>query len=109
VALPFADKIFPQVTICSGFEQRIQYIAYRSTALVFPAGKLKNISSFYCEPKPASKPMRHLKDRAAKALCVPMLGIAIPNLTGLIHNGRYSMAGIFASYLYFIFIALVVW
>jgi sensor histidine kinase YesM len=50
-----------------------------------------------------------LNDRAVKLFCTPVLGILIPNITGLISNNKYRAAELFASYLYFIFIALVVW
>ncbi|MES1221565.1 MAG: histidine kinase [Bacteroidota bacterium] len=52
---------------------------------------------------------RPLNDRAVKFLCIPALGILIPNVTGLISNKRYPFAELVLSYLYFISVAFVVW
>jgi sensor histidine kinase YesM len=50
-----------------------------------------------------------LNDKMVKILGIPLLGIAIPNITGLITNKRYAMAELAASYLFFILISLAVW
>jgi sensor histidine kinase YesM len=52
---------------------------------------------------------RPLNDSIVKLCCIPILGILIPNLTGLIANSKYGVAGLFGSYLFFIIIALLVW
>jgi sensor histidine kinase YesM len=54
-------------------------------------------------------PVHHIKDRAVKTICIPLLGVFIPNITGLINNGAYNSTGIVVSYLYFIFVALIIW
>ena len=50
-----------------------------------------------------------LRDWPIKLLAIPLLGIVIPNLTGIISHSRYSTGEIIASYLFFIFISFVVW
>ena len=50
-----------------------------------------------------------LNDRTVKLFCIPVLGVIIPNITGLITNLKYKIDELFYSYLFFIFIALVVW
>jgi sensor histidine kinase YesM len=50
-----------------------------------------------------------LNDKKIKLFCIPILGILIPNISSLITNRIYSPFGLIASYLFFIFIALVVW
>ncbi|HVX51642.1 MAG TPA: sensor histidine kinase [Chitinophagaceae bacterium] len=50
-----------------------------------------------------------LRDWPVKLLAIPALGIAIPNITGLITHERYTFWEIGASYLFFVFISLVVW
>jgi two-component system, LytTR family, sensor kinase len=52
---------------------------------------------------------RPLNDRRVKLICVPVLGVVIPNITELIANRNYKIAELIASYMYFILIALVVW
>jgi hypothetical protein len=50
-----------------------------------------------------------IKDRTVKAIFIPLFGVIIPNITGMMHNGRYDFTGLLASYLYFILVALLVW
>jgi sensor histidine kinase YesM len=50
-----------------------------------------------------------LNDRAIKFFGVPLLGIVIPNITGLIANNRYSFLELIACYTYFIVVAFVIW
>jgi len=50
-----------------------------------------------------------IKDIKAKAILIPLFGLIIPNISGLIHNSRYEAAGLTFSYLYFILVALLVW
>jgi two-component sensor histidine kinase len=48
-------------------------------------------------------------DTAARLLVTPLVGIAIPNLAGLISHGAHSPAGLIASYAWFIAVAFVTW
>ena len=48
-------------------------------------------------------------DRIAVLIGAPLLGIIIPNISGLITNGRYTLAELLLCYLYFITIAFIVW
>jgi sensor histidine kinase YesM len=50
-----------------------------------------------------------LNDRAIKLFGVPLLGIIIPNITGLITNNRYSFAELLACYTYFILVSFIIW
>ncbi|HLK31013.1 MAG TPA: histidine kinase [Puia sp.] len=50
-----------------------------------------------------------LNDRKVKLFCIPLLGVALPNISGLITNHSYNLVEVFSSYLYFIFIAFIVW
>jgi two-component system, LytTR family, sensor kinase len=44
-----------------------------------------------------------------RLLISPVLGLMVANLSGLIDNSRHSPAGLLASYLYFAFVAFVIW
>jgi sensor histidine kinase YesM len=48
-------------------------------------------------------------DRAVKTIGVPLVGIIIPNLTGLISNTMYGPAELLLSYLFFILVSFIVW
>jgi sensor histidine kinase YesM len=50
-----------------------------------------------------------LNDRAIKLFGVPILGIIIPNITGLITNSRYSSIELIACYAYFIAVSFIIW
>jgi sensor histidine kinase YesM len=50
-----------------------------------------------------------LNDRMVKSICIPVLGIVIPNLAGLITNGLYSYPELGVCYLFFILVSLMVW
>jgi len=50
-----------------------------------------------------------LNDKKVKLLCIPLLGVTIPNISRLITNSRYSIFEIIISYLYFILIAFIIW
>jgi sensor histidine kinase YesM len=50
-----------------------------------------------------------LNDRMVKALCIPVLGIGIPNLAGLISNGLYSYPELAVCYLFFMAVSLLIW
>lgn len=52
---------------------------------------------------------RTINDKPVKLLAIPLLGILIPNLTGIITHARYSTGEIIGSYLFFIFVSFVVW
>ncbi len=50
-----------------------------------------------------------LNDTTIRLVLIPFFGLVIPNITGMIDNGRYSAPELFAAYLYFIFIAFAIW
>lgn len=50
-----------------------------------------------------------LNDTAIRLVLIPFFGLVIPNITGMIDNGRYSAPELFGAYLYFIFIAFAIW
>lgn len=50
-----------------------------------------------------------IDDLKIRLIFIPFFGIIIPNLTGLIDNSQYSIPGLIASYIYFIFIAFAIW
>jgi len=50
-----------------------------------------------------------LQDKTVKLICIPLLGILIPNLSGLIVNAHYTIPQLIVSYAYFILISFVVW
>jgi sensor histidine kinase YesM len=50
-----------------------------------------------------------LRDRTVKLIGIPILGILIPNIAGLITNSLYSPLNLLLCYAYFIFISSCVW
>jgi sensor histidine kinase YesM len=50
-----------------------------------------------------------LNDRMVKLIGIPVLGVVIPNLSGLISNRLYRSSELAGSYLYFIALAFLVW
>jgi sensor histidine kinase YesM len=50
-----------------------------------------------------------LQDKTVKLICIPLLGILIPNISGIIVNAHYTIPQLIISYAYFILIAYVVW
>lgn len=48
-------------------------------------------------------------DIAARLLLTPLVGIAIPNLAGMIDHGAHSPTGLAASYAWFIAVAFITW
>lgn len=48
-------------------------------------------------------------DTAARLIVTPLVGVAIPNLAGLIHHASHSRGSLLASYAWFIAIAFVIW
>ena len=54
-----------------------------------------------------SEELKH--DRIFKLTCTPLLGIVIPNISGLITNSRYTTVELLVCYAYFILVALIMW
>lgn len=52
---------------------------------------------------------RDLNDTTIRLVFIPFFGLIIPNVTGLIDNGRFSAEELLFSYLYFTFIAYAIW
>jgi sensor histidine kinase YesM len=50
-----------------------------------------------------------LRDRTVRIIGIPILGIVIPNLTGLITNRLYRSIELVGNYLYFIVVFVLVW
>ncbi len=50
-----------------------------------------------------------ITEERVQGVLVPLFGVAIPNLAGLIRNADYTIAELVVSYLYFTFIAWVIW
>jgi len=50
-----------------------------------------------------------LNDRMVKSIGIPVLGVVIPNLSGLISNGLYNFPELCACYGFFILVAFLVW
>jgi sensor histidine kinase YesM len=48
-------------------------------------------------------------DTAARLIVTPLVGVAVPNLAGLIDNSAHSSAGLVASYLWFVAVAFLTW
>ncbi|MDR3714895.1 MAG: histidine kinase [Puia sp.] len=48
-------------------------------------------------------------DRMVKSIVIPVLGITIPNLAGLITNSQYGPSELLASYAFFILTAWMIW
>jgi sensor histidine kinase YesM len=48
-------------------------------------------------------------DTAARLLVTPIVGVAVPNLAGMVHHGSHSVAALFATYAWFIAVAYVTW
>ncbi len=48
-------------------------------------------------------------DHAARWLVTPLVGMAVPNLAGMINHSSHSAAGLVAAYLWFIAVAFVTW
>ncbi len=50
-----------------------------------------------------------VNDTLVKMIAVPLLGILIPNLTGLITNTLYSIPELLLTYIFFILVSFLVW
>jgi sensor histidine kinase YesM len=48
-------------------------------------------------------------DTAARLIVTPLVGIAVPNLAGMVNHGAHSAAGLIATYAWFIGVAFVTW
>jgi two-component sensor histidine kinase len=48
-------------------------------------------------------------DTAARLLVTPLVGLAIPNLAGMIDHSAHSVAGLIGSYAWFIAVAFLTW
>lgn len=48
-------------------------------------------------------------DRAARWILTPLLGAAVPNLAGMIDHSAHSLAGLVASYAWFVGVAFITW
>lgn len=56
-----------------------------------------------------SAPGPGVDDASARLLITPLVGIAVPNIAGLIDHSAHSTAGLVASYALFIGVAFVTW
>jgi Histidine kinase len=54
-------------------------------------------------------PRPEVSDLWPRLLISPLLGLVLPNVSGLIDNTRHTPAGLVASYAYFMFVALAIW
>jgi len=50
-----------------------------------------------------------IKDLTARLVLSPILGVAIPNLAGIIDHGAHTAAGIALAYAYFTLVAFLIW
>ncbi|HEX8032047.1 MAG TPA: histidine kinase [Vicinamibacterales bacterium] len=48
-------------------------------------------------------------DTAARLIITPLVGLAVPNLAGMIDYGAHSVAGVIASYAWFVVVAFITW
>jgi sensor histidine kinase YesM len=48
-------------------------------------------------------------DTAARLIVTPLVGVAVPNLAGMVNHSAHSPAGLIASYAWFIGVAFVTW
>ena len=48
-------------------------------------------------------------DTAARLIVTPLVGVAVPNLAGMVNHAAHSPAGLIATYLWFIGVAFVTW
>jgi hypothetical protein len=63
----------------------------------------------YPDPMPGSTGPSGVDDAAARLILTPIVGIAIPNLAGMVDHSAHSVAGLLASYAWFILMAYVTW
>jgi sensor histidine kinase YesM len=50
-----------------------------------------------------------IQDTAARLIATPLVGVAVPNLAGMIDHGAHTYAGLFVSYLWFIAVSFLTW
>jgi sensor histidine kinase YesM len=48
-------------------------------------------------------------DTTARLIVTPLVGMAVPNLAGMIHHASHSLPGLIATYFWFVAIAYVTW
>lgn len=48
-------------------------------------------------------------DLAARVVITPIVGVAVPNLAGMVNHAAHSAAGLFGSYAWFIGVAYITW
>lgn len=48
-------------------------------------------------------------DTAARLIVTPLVGVAVPNLAGMVHHASHSPGGLVATYCWFIFVSYVTW
>jgi sensor histidine kinase YesM len=48
-------------------------------------------------------------DTTARLIVTPLVGVAVPNLAGMINHGAHSPAGLLATYAWFIGVAFITW
>jgi hypothetical protein len=48
-------------------------------------------------------------DTAARLIITPLVGVALPNIAGMVNHGAHSVPGLIASYAWFIGVAFVTW
>lgn len=61
-------------------------------------------------PQPTAMDKKNaFDDRMIKLIGIPLLGLFIPNLSGLITNRLYTYPGLLASYAYFTLVSFAVW
>lgn len=63
----------------------------------------------YCPNPTAMDNKNAFDDRMIKLIGIPVLGLFIPNLSGLITNRLYSYPELLASYAFFTLVSLLVW
>jgi sensor histidine kinase YesM len=67
-----------------------------------------NEASRYSGPM-ASSSGPGVDDTAARLIVTPLVGMAVPNLAGMLNHSAHSAAGLIATYAWFIGIAFVTW
>lgn len=50
-----------------------------------------------------------LQDKTVKLIGIPLLGVCIPNFSGIIVNAHYTPPQLLLCYAYFILISFIVW
>lgn len=48
-------------------------------------------------------------DAAIRAVCIPLLGVLVPNITSIVTNGLYSLPLLIVNYVFFIALAWAIW